>query len=59
MADAPKEKVREAKIVALRHQIATGTYETPDKMEAAIDAFLNDLEQDRIAPGEDRPKRPK
>ena len=59
MVDAPKEKVREARIAAIKCQIADGTYETPDKIEAAVDAFLSRLEHDRVTPGQDRPDRPK
>ena len=67
MIKTPNEKVRETRISAIKCQIADGTYETPDKIEAAIDAFLSRLEHDRVTPGSDtflkdrpdRPKRPK
>jgi hypothetical protein len=37
---------RQARIAEIRRQIAAGVYETPDKLEQAIDAFL-----DRSTPG--------
>ena len=35
---------RQARIAEIRRQIAAGVYETPDKLEQAVDAFL-----DRVA----------
>lgn len=32
--------VRESLVVRVRSELAAGTYETPDKLEAAIDALL-------------------
>lgn len=45
---------REARLAEIRRQIAAGTYETPDKLEQAIDAFL-----DRMAPAEADSGRPR
>lgn len=59
MVEIPNEKAREARLVAIKCQIADGTYETPDKIEAAIDAFLSRLEHDRVTPGKELPNRPK
>lgn len=45
---------RQARIAEIRRQIAAGAYETPDKLEQAIDAFL-----DREAAGEAHTADPK
>ena len=45
---------RRARIKDIRHQIAAGTYETPDKIEAAVKAFLDSAEgqpPDEALPG--------
>ena len=46
---------REAHLAEIRRQIADGTYETPERLEAAVDALLDELceEPDRPPP---RPK---
>jgi anti-sigma-28 factor FlgM len=36
-----KPEDREARLAEIRRQIAAGTYETPARLEAAIDAFLD------------------
>lgn len=44
---------REARIAELRRQIAAGTYETPGRLEAAVDILLERLRSDKsekIAP---------
>jgi hypothetical protein len=42
---------RPARIAEIRRQIAAGVYETPEKLEQAIDALLDRLALDRLAPG--------
>ena len=62
MVDASEEKEREARIAELKRQIAAGSYETPEKIEAALDAFLDDHQRGEVRPGKDRapvPGRPK
>ncbi len=62
MVDASEAAAREAKIADLKRQIAAGSYETPEKIEAALGAFLDDYERGEVRPGEDRestPGRPK
>ena len=41
LAELPEERAR--KIVEVRNAINDGSYETPDKLEVAIDRMLNDL----------------
>jgi|GEM_PF-1460699 hypothetical protein len=40
---APRDP-RRARLASIRRQIADGTYETPDKLAAAIDAWLEQHE---------------
>lgn len=47
---------RQAKVAKIRRQIAAGTYETPDKLERAIDAFLDRLPAKDAPAGKPRPK---
>lgn len=35
--------VRAAKVEAIKHAIANGTYESPEKLQSAIDGLLRDL----------------
>lgn len=35
--------IRQDKVNAIRAQIAAGTYETPEKLDAAIDRFLDEI----------------
>ena len=46
---------RQARIAAIRREIAAGTYETPEKLEAALAAFLAGAreEETRIVDDED------
>ncbi len=46
---------REAHLAEIRRQIVDGTYETPERLEAAVNALLDELceESDRPPP---RPK---
>jgi anti-sigma28 factor (negative regulator of flagellin synthesis) len=37
--------VRLERVEAVRHAIAAGDYETPDKLDRAVDAMLEDFEQ--------------
>ena len=47
MAHSAEAAAREAKIVELKRLIMAGTYETLEKLEEAVDAFLWS-EQDRV-----------
>jgi hypothetical protein len=47
---------REARIAEIRRQIAEGVYETPEKLEAALDVFLDRQEP---AGDEKRPESPR
>jgi hypothetical protein len=47
MAHAVESAAREAKIAELKRLITAGTYETLEKLEDAVDAFLWS-EQDRV-----------
>ncbi len=58
LVDASESAERAAKIADLKREIAAGTYETPQRLEAAIDAFLDEDAQGLVRPGEDRPGRP-
>jgi anti-sigma-28 factor FlgM len=49
---------RQARVAEIRRQIAAGTYETPEKLEQAIEAFLDRLPPPGIAPI-GPPRRPK
>ena len=57
MVDASEQHLRAARVEGLKREIAAGTYETADKLEAALDAFLDDVEQGRVTPGEDGPRQ--
>jgi len=46
---------REVKIAEIKRQIAAGTYDSPDKMEKAIDAFLSN----QPAADSGRPNQPR
>ena len=45
---------REVKIAEIKRQIAAGTYESPDKIEKALDAFLNQQSADAGRPNQPR-----
>jgi hypothetical protein len=51
---------RDLRLAEIRRQIAAGTYETPDKLSAALDAFLDQQSQDD-QPDDlaDKPKAPR
>jgi negative regulator of flagellin synthesis FlgM len=36
-------EIRQDRVAALRAQIASGTYETPDKMDAALSRLLDEI----------------
>jgi anti-sigma28 factor (negative regulator of flagellin synthesis) len=43
MAKLKTNDVRHDKVAAIRQQIAEGTYETPEKLDGAIDKLMDDL----------------
>ncbi|REJ69279.1 MAG: hypothetical protein DWQ31_05255 [Planctomycetota bacterium] len=49
-------ETREERLARIRQEIAAGTYETPEKLEAAVDAFLQRQADDEAAsrPGQPR-----
>lgn len=49
---------RQARVAEIRRQIAAGTYETPEKLEQAIEAFLDRLPPPDVA-AIGPPRRPK
>lgn len=49
---------RQTRIITIRREIAAGTYETPERLEAAIEALAVDLE-DRAKSDGARPRKPK
>ena len=64
MVEIPPAVARELELAALKRQIREGTYETPEKIEAAIDAFLDEMSGDKFSSDERgeisrRPHRPK
>ena len=44
--ETPEPLFRAALVEEIRRQIAAGTYETPEKWEAALDRLLDRLEQE-------------
>lgn len=51
-----KSTARELRIAEIRRQIAADTYETPDKLSTALDAFLSS--QERADNSDDSENRP-
>lgn len=56
MVEAKREIGREWKIAEIKKQIAAGTYDTPDKVEAAVDEILRRMEQ---SGDENHPQKPR
>jgi hypothetical protein len=54
---------RQARLAAIRQQIAAGTYETPDKLELAVErllrATMDDDEPTEAVDGSERPRQPR
>ena len=42
-ADDPADPLRAARLKAIREQVAAGTYDTPERFDAALDGLLADL----------------
>ena len=47
---------RQARIAAIRREIAAGSYETPEKLDRAVDALLERLNSGELPPPKPRPK---
>jgi hypothetical protein len=59
---ARNSTAKDMRIAEIRRQIAAGSYETPDKLSAAIDAFLCQQERTDDSDGSERasiPPRPR
>jgi hypothetical protein len=50
-AENPEPLFRAALVAEIRSQIAAGTYDTPEKWEAALDRLLDRLESQEARPG--------
>jgi hypothetical protein len=48
---------RQARLAEIRRQIAAGTYETPEKLQAAVEKMLESWEEPSHDPDEPRPPR--
>ena len=60
MVEAKRETGREWKIAELKQQIAAGVYDTPDKIDAAVDEIMRRHEEDRLEErGGDSPRQPR
>ena len=56
----PNESTRERqdRLAQIRREVATGAYETPERLSAAVDELLADLEG-RVNSADAPPRRPK
>ena len=59
MVDASSANARALKIADLKRQIASGTYDSPDRMEAALERFLDEQAVGEEGGYSDSPNRPK
>ncbi len=50
-----EQVARQQRIAVIKRQIEDGTYETPARLDAALEAFLDDASQGCLTPGSDRP----
>ena len=50
---------RPARLSAIREQIAAGTYETPDKLEVAVERLLQSLGDEYEADGDEPQSLPR
>jgi hypothetical protein len=58
MVEAARKVGREWKIAEIKRQIAAGTYDTPDKVEGAIDKLLSRLQDQPLKDdGDESPPR--
>jgi len=48
MVDSSGETGRELRIAEIKRQIASGTYETTDKLEAAVEEIIDRYEKDLL-----------
>lgn len=56
IAEPKPSAPRQQRLAEIRRQIEAGTYETPEKLEAAVDAMLAKLHNQHDQPG---PKKPR
>ena len=47
---------RQARLAAIRREIAAGSYETPEKLDRAVDALLDRLNSAELPPLAPKPK---
>jgi anti-sigma28 factor (negative regulator of flagellin synthesis) len=52
MMDDGQADARRDKIARIKQQIAAGSYETPQRLEAAVEALLDRWQLDADSPGE-------
>lgn len=50
---------QQERLAEIRQQIAAGTYETPERLSAAVEALLDDLEGRGEISGGFRPRQPR
>lgn len=56
MVEAEHEVGREWKIAEIKKQIAAGTYDTPDKVAAAVDEMVRRLEESAADAAPQKPR---
>ena len=58
MSQSNSEESREQRILRIKREIAAGTYDTPERLMAALDVFLDRAADgwQRHPPGEEHPR---
>lgn len=59
IAEPKPSAQRQQRLAEIRRQIEAGTYETPEKLEAAVDAMLANLHNPHDQPTPSAPKKPR
>ena len=60
MVEAKRETGREWKIAEIERQIAAGVYDTPDRIDAAVDEIMLRHDEDTLEEqGGDSPRQPR